>query len=223
MFHDQNIQNTIARLYCTARTHLDALEKRVVGSCKLAQNKGMALFPRRIGGKYVMLSRRDRENLHLSTSNDVHLWDDLAELYRPQHPWELLQVGNCGSPIETPAGWLVLTHGVGPMRRYAIGALLLDLEQPDRVIGHLPSPLIEPDASEREGYVPNVLYTCGALVHGGELLMPYGFSDSGVAFAHVPMADLLRTLLRSASTRLERSAGAPSHRSELQPADNLDE
>ena len=94
-----------------------------------AQNKGMALFPRRIGGKYVMLSRRDRENLHLSTSTDVHRWDDLAELYRPQHPWELLQVGNCGSPIETPAGWLVLTHGVGPMRRYAIGAMLLDLEQ----------------------------------------------------------------------------------------------
>jgi predicted GH43/DUF377 family glycosyl hydrolase len=161
-----------------------------------AQNKGMALFPRRIGGKYVMLSRRDRENLHLSTSNDVHLWDDLAELYRPQHPWELLQVGNCGSPIETPAGWLVLTHGVGPMRRYAIGALLLDLENPARVIGHLSAPLIEPDESEREGYVPNVLYTCGALVHGGELVMPYGFSDSGVAFAHVPMADLLRTLLR---------------------------
>jgi predicted GH43/DUF377 family glycosyl hydrolase len=167
-----------------------------------AQNKGMALFPRRIGGKYVMLSRRDRENLHLSTSNDVHLWDDLTELYRPQAPWELLQVGNCGSPIETPAGWLVLTHGVGPMRRYAIGALLLDLEHPERVIGRLSAPLLEPDESEREGYVPNVLYTCGALAHGGELVVPYGFSDSGVAFAQVPMADLLRTLLRPASTQL---------------------
>ena len=166
-----------------------------------AQNKGMALFPRRIGGKYVMLSRRDRENLHLSTSNDVHLWDDLTELYRPQHAWELLQVGNCGSPIETPAGWLVLTHGVGAMRRYAIGALLLDLEHPARVIGHLSAPLIEPDESEREGYVPNVVYTCGALVHGDELVVPYGFSDSGVAFARVAMADLLRTLLRSAPTR----------------------
>jgi predicted GH43/DUF377 family glycosyl hydrolase len=166
-----------------------------------AQNKGMALFPRRIGGKYVMLSRRDRENLHLSTSNDVHLWDDLAELYQPRRPWELLQVGNCGSPIETPAGWLVLTHGVGPMRRYAIGALLLDLEDPERVIGHLPAPLIEPDESEREGYVPNVLYTCGALVHGGELVVPYGFSDSGIAFAQVPMAGLLQALLESASTQ----------------------
>jgi predicted GH43/DUF377 family glycosyl hydrolase len=166
-----------------------------------AQNKGMALFPRRIGGKYVMLSRRDRENLHLSASNDVHHWDDLTELYRPQYPWELLQVGNCGSPIETPAGWLVLTHGVGPMRRYAIGAMLLDLEDPARVIGHLSTPLIEPDDSEREGYVPNVVYTCGALVHGEELVVPYGFSDSGVAFAHVPMADLLRALLGPVSTQ----------------------
>jgi predicted GH43/DUF377 family glycosyl hydrolase len=161
-----------------------------------AQNKGMALFPRRIGGKYVMLSRRDRENLHLSTSDDVHRWDDLAELYRPQHPWELLQVGNCGSPIETPAGWLVLTHGVGPMRRYAIGAMLLDLEDPGRVIAHLSTPLIEPDESEREGYVPNVVYTCGALVHEEELVVPYGFSDSGIAIARVPMADLLDALLR---------------------------
>jgi predicted GH43/DUF377 family glycosyl hydrolase len=160
-----------------------------------AQNKGMALFPRRIGGKYVMLSRRDRENLHLSTSPDVHRWDDLTELYRPQHPWELLQVGNCGSPIETPAGWLVLTHGVGPMRRYAIGAMLLDLEDPGRVIAHLSAPLIEPDESEREGYVPNVVYTCGAVVHDGELVVPYGFSDSGIAIAHVSMADLLDALL----------------------------
>ena len=160
-----------------------------------AQNKGMALFPRRIGGKYVMLSRRDRENLHLSTSTDVHRWDDLTELYRPQHPWELLQVGNCGSPIETPAGWLVLTHGVGPMRRYAIGAMLLDLEDPGRVIAHLSAPLIEPDESEREGYVPNVVYTCGAVVHEGELVVPYGFSDSGIAIAQVSMADLLDALL----------------------------
>jgi predicted GH43/DUF377 family glycosyl hydrolase len=164
-----------------------------------AQNKGMALFPRRIGGKYVMLSRRDRENLHISTSNDVHRWDDLAELYRPQHPWELLQVGNCGSPIETPDGWLVLTHGVGPMRRYAIGALLLDLENPARVIAHLSTPLIEPDETEREGYVPNVVYTCGALLHGDELVVPYGFSDSGIAIAQVRMADLLEALREPAS------------------------
>jgi predicted GH43/DUF377 family glycosyl hydrolase len=165
-----------------------------------AQNKGMALFPRQIGGKYVMLSRRDRENLHLSTSDDVHHWDDVTELYRPQHPWELLQIGNCGSPIETRAGWLVLTHGVGPMRRYVIGAMLLDLDDPARVIGHLATPLIEPDESEREGYVPNVVYTCGAIVHADELVVPYGFSDSGVAIARVPLDDLLDALLASASS-----------------------
>jgi predicted GH43/DUF377 family glycosyl hydrolase len=143
-----------------------------------AQNKGMALFPRPIDGKYVMLSRKDRENLHLATATDVHHWNDVVELYRPQRPWELLQIGNCGSPIETEAGWLVLTHGVGPMRRYAIGALLLDLADPQRVIGHLPEPFIEPDEGERDGYVPNV----------------YGFSDAGIAVAHLPLADLLGAL-----------------------------
>jgi predicted GH43/DUF377 family glycosyl hydrolase len=159
-----------------------------------AQNKGMALFPRRIAGRYVMLSRKDRENLHLSTSSDVHQWDEVAELSRPEHPWELLQIGNCGSPIETEAGWLVLTHGVGPMRRYSIGAMLLDLNDPQKVIGHLRVPLLEPDESERDGYVPNVLYTCGALVHGGQLLVPYGFSDAGIAVARLPLSDLLRAL-----------------------------
>jgi predicted GH43/DUF377 family glycosyl hydrolase len=163
-----------------------------------AQNKGMALFPRPIDGKYVMLSRKDRENLHLATSTDVHHWNDVVELYRPQHAWELLQIGNCGSPIETEAGWLVLTHGVGPMRRYAIGALLLDLADPGRVIGHLPEPFIEPDDDEREGYVPNVVYTCGAIVHGERLVVPYGFSDAGVAVAHVALDDLLEALLASA-------------------------
>jgi predicted GH43/DUF377 family glycosyl hydrolase len=160
-----------------------------------AQNKGMALFPRTIGGKYFMLSRKDRENLHLSTSNDVHQWDDVAELYRPQQPWELMQIGNCGSPIETDAGWLVLTHGVGPMRRYAIGALLLDLDDPHRVLGHLPEPLIEPTEDERSGYVPNVVYTCGGIVHAGRVVIPYGFSDCGVAVATVAVADLLEALL----------------------------
>jgi predicted GH43/DUF377 family glycosyl hydrolase len=159
-----------------------------------AQNKGMALFPRPIDGKYVMLSRKDRENLHLSTSSDVHHWNDVTEVYRPQAPWELLQIGNCGSPIETAAGWLVLTHGVGPMRRYAIGALLLDLHDPRRVIGRLPRPLIEPGEDEREGYVPNVVYTCGAIVHGEQLIVPYGFSDSGVAVAKIALGDLLEAL-----------------------------
>lgn len=160
-----------------------------------AQNKGMALFPRAIDGKYFMLSRKDRENLHLSTSNDVHHWDEVTELYRPQHPWELLQIGNCGSPIETEAGWLVLTHGVGPMRRYAIGALLLDLRDPHRVLGHLPEPLIEPNEDERAGYVPNVVYTCGAIVHRGRLVVPYGFSDNGIAIGSVAVPDLLEALL----------------------------
>ena len=159
-----------------------------------AQNKGMAMFPRKIGGEYMMLSRKDRANLHLTHSNNVRFWNDVAELHRPSQPWELLQIGNCGAPIETEAGWLVLTHGVGPMRQYAIGALLLDLEDPLRVIGYLREPLLAPNASEREGYVPNVLYTCGALINGDELVMPYGFSDAGIGVAMVAMDDLLEEL-----------------------------
>jgi predicted GH43/DUF377 family glycosyl hydrolase len=162
---------------------------------RAAQNKGMALFPRPIDGRFVMLSRKDRENLHLASSHDVHYWNDVTELYRPRAPWELLQIGNCGSPIETEAGWLVLTHGVGPMRRYAIGAILLDLADPRQVIGHLSTPLIEPDEGEREGYVPNVVYTCGAIVHAGQLIVPYGFSDSGIAIARLPLSSLLEALL----------------------------
>jgi len=169
-----------------------------------AQNKGMALFPRPINGKYVMLSRKDRENLYLSSSSDVHQWNDLTELYQPQAPWELLQIGNCGSPIETEAGWLVLTHGVGPMRRYAIGALLLDLHDPRRVIGSLSKPLIEPDENEREGYVPNVVYTCGAIVHADQLIVPYGFSDAGVAIAQLALSDLLEALLSSQRPKIRR-------------------
>jgi predicted GH43/DUF377 family glycosyl hydrolase len=164
-----------------------------------AQNKGMALFPRKVGGKYVMLSRKDRENLHLATSEDVHFWNDVTELDRPFAPWQLLQIGNCGSPIETEAGWLVLTHGVGPMRQYGIGALLLDLEDPRRIIGRLPEPLLLPDATEREGYVPNVVYSCGALVHGQQLVLPYGFSDSGIGVALVSVPDLLGALTSSTS------------------------
>lgn len=172
-----------------------------------AQNKGMALFPRPIRGKYVMLSRRDRENLHISTSSDIHHWDDLNEIYRPRQPWELLQVGNCGSPIETPAGWLVLTHGVGPMRAYAIGAILLDLHDPTKVIGRLKTPLIEPDETEREGYVPNVVYTCGAIVHRGDLVVPYGFSDLGVAVARIGLSDFVDALLAPASVPESSAAG----------------
>jgi predicted GH43/DUF377 family glycosyl hydrolase len=173
-----------------------------------AQNKGMALFPRAIDGKYAMLSRKDAENLHLSVSDDMHHWDDATELYRPQNAWELQEIGNCGSPIETDAGWLVLTHGVGPMRRHAIGALLLDLEHPQRVIGYLKRPLLEPDEDEREGYSPNVLYTCGAIVHAGQLIIPYGFSDSGVAIAQLAQSELLAALLESQPPRTSSTRSA---------------
>ncbi len=162
-----------------------------------AQNKGMALFPRRIGGKYVMLSRKDRENLHLATSNDVRFWNDVTGLHKPSKPWELVQIGNCGSPLETEAGWLVLTHGVGPMRRYTLGALLLDLADPRRVIGHLPVPLLAPDETEREGYVPNVLYSCGGLINGDALVLPYGFSDHGINIALISVPELLAKLRSS--------------------------
>lgn len=159
-----------------------------------AQNKGMALFPRRIDGRYVMLSRKDRENLHLATSDDVRFWKDGTELCRPSKPWELLHIGNCGSPLETEAGWLVLTHGVGPMRQYAIGALLLDLNDPRRVLGHLSEPLLVPNATERDGYVPNVVYTCGGLINGDRLVLPYGFSDTGIGIAMISLPDLLAEL-----------------------------
>jgi predicted GH43/DUF377 family glycosyl hydrolase len=160
-----------------------------------AQNKGMALFPRKIGGKYVMLSRKDRENLHLAISDDVAVWNDVVELDRPHSPWELVQIGNCGSPLETSAGWLVLTHGVGALRRYAIGAILLDLEDPRKVLGRLRLPLLEPDETEREGYVPNVVYSCGGLVHDDQLILPYGVSDGAVGIATVPVAELTAALL----------------------------
>jgi predicted GH43/DUF377 family glycosyl hydrolase len=159
-----------------------------------AQNKGMALFPRRIDGRFAMLSRHDGESLYLLTSENVRFWNEAQELRIPCHPWEFIQIGNCGSPIQTEAGWLVLTHGVGPMRRYAIGAILLDLQDPQRVIGQLEEPLRSPAADEREGYVPNVVYTCGALVHAGQLILPYGFSDMGIAIAKVPIDDLLTKL-----------------------------
>jgi predicted GH43/DUF377 family glycosyl hydrolase len=159
-----------------------------------AQNKGMALFPRRIAGKFVMLSRRDRENLHLATSADVRHWEDVEELRRPSHSWELLQIGNCGSPLETEQGWLVITHGVGPMRRYTLGALLLDLDDPRRIIGELHEPLLAPEESEREGYVPNVVYSCGAMLNGTDLVLPYGLSDAAVGVAVVSLPELLAAL-----------------------------
>ena len=159
-----------------------------------AQNKGMALFPRKIHGHYAMLSRQDGENIHLMFSDNVHFWNECTALLKPVFPWELVQLGNCGSPIETDAGWLVLSHGVGPMRKYCIGAFLLDRDDPAKVIGRLREPLLKPDESEREGYVPNVVYTCGALLHGGELIIPYGLADHATGFATVSLDEVLAAM-----------------------------
>jgi predicted GH43/DUF377 family glycosyl hydrolase len=159
-----------------------------------AANKGMALFPRRIGGRFMALSRWDRENTSVASSADGHGWDEPTTIHRPRRPWELIQIGNCGSPIETAAGWLVLTHGVGPMRTYAIGAMLLDLDDPTRVLGELAEPLITPTESERDGYVPNVVYTCGALAHGDRLVLPYGCADSTIGIAVIDLPRLLNQL-----------------------------
>ncbi|HWR34253.1 MAG TPA: glycoside hydrolase family 130 protein, partial [Clostridia bacterium] len=159
-----------------------------------AENKGMAIFPRKIGGLYAMLSRQDNENIYLMFSDNVHFWNERKVLLKPTFPWELVQLGNCGSPIETDAGWLVLSHGVGPMRKYCIGAFLLDLDDPTKVIGRLREPLLKPSQSEREGYVPNVVYTCGALLHRGELIIPYGLADYATGFATVPLAEVLAAM-----------------------------
>jgi predicted GH43/DUF377 family glycosyl hydrolase len=160
------------------------------------QNKGMALFPRRVNGRYAMLSRQDDENVFIMFSDNPHYWDNPQMLLRPAEAWESGKVGNCGSPIETEAGWLVLTHGVGPMRKYCIGAALLDLNDPTKVIGRLREPLLSPEGEEREGYVPNVVYSCGSLLHGKELILPYAMSDKATSFAFVPLASLLETLGR---------------------------
>jgi predicted GH43/DUF377 family glycosyl hydrolase len=153
-------------------------------------NKGFALFPRRVNGKYWMLSRQDDENVLIMESSSLFKWEDPEVLLRPEYPWESFKIGNCGSPLETPRGWLVLTHGVGPVRRYSIGAVMLDLNNPRKVIARLPHPLIAPNESEREGYVPNVVYTCGALLHNNTVIIPYAMSDSTSSFATVPLDEL---------------------------------
>lgn len=160
-----------------------------------ARNKGMALFPRRIGGRYAMLGRQGGVNLTLMFADDVHHWDDHEVLLEPKAPWEFVQIGNCGSPLETEAGWLILTHGVGAMRNYCIGAVLLDGDNPWRVIGRLRQPLIEPLDHERGGYVPNVVYSCGSLIHSGWLVVPYAVSDYATTTAVVQLDALLRRLL----------------------------
>jgi predicted GH43/DUF377 family glycosyl hydrolase len=158
------------------------------------QNKGMAMFPRRIAGSFAMLSRQDDENLFIMFSDNSHYWSDPKLIMRPAEIWESVKIGNCGSPMETEAGWLVITHGVGPMRKYCIGATLLDLEDPTKVIGRLREPLLAPEGNGREGYVPNVVYSCGSLIHGGELILPYAMSDRAAAIVSVSLDELLAEL-----------------------------
>ncbi len=162
---------------------------------RYVQNKGLGLFPRKFDGWYVMISRLDGENMYLMRSTNIRFWNEAEVLQKPQFPWEFVQIGNCGSPLETEQGWIVLTHGVGPMRRYCIGAILLDLDDPSQVIGRLSEPLLMPNEEEREGYVPNVVYSCGALIRNDELILPYAMSDSATTFARVSLSQLLARLL----------------------------
>jgi predicted GH43/DUF377 family glycosyl hydrolase len=160
----------------------------------VVQNKGMALFPRKVNGRYVMLGRQDAENIYVMFSDHLHFWDSAQLLLKPKFAWEFVQMGNCGSPIETEAGWLVLSHGVGPMRKYCIGALLLDRDDPTKVIGRLREPLITPNENEREGYVPNVVYSCGSLLHGRQLIIPYAMSDYATTFATLALDGVLAAM-----------------------------
>jgi predicted GH43/DUF377 family glycosyl hydrolase len=162
---------------------------------KAVKNKGMALFPRKIDGNYVMLSRQDGENNHIMFSDNIHFWQESKIIQEPTSPWEFIQIGNCGSPLETDKGWLVLTHGVGPMRQYCIGAILLDLENPAKVIARLEEPLLKPLEEEREGYVPNVVYTCGSIFHNNDLVIPYGMSDTASGIATVNVKELIDCML----------------------------
>ena len=161
---------------------------------KAVQNKGMALFPRMINGKYVMLSRQDGENNRIMFSDHLHFWQESKIIQEPMSPWEFIQIGNCGSPLETSEGWLVLTHGVGPMRQYCISAILLDLENPEKIIGRLKEPLITPREGEREGYVPNVVYSCGSLIHNNTLVIPYAMSDIMAGIATVEVSELISSM-----------------------------
>ena len=164
-----------------------------------AKNKGLALFPRQVSGRYLAVSRADRESNALSFSSDLRHWERPELLQAPRQAWEIVQLGNCGPPIETDAGWLVLTHGVGPMRTYGIGALLLDLSDPSLILGQLRRPFLTPAPDERSGYVPNVVYSCGGLLHGRTLVLPYGCSDSAIRFAMVSLDHLLGELLEPAA------------------------
>lgn len=161
-----------------------------------AKRKGMALFPRKVGGKYAMLGRIDGINNYVMLSDSIHIWTEAMLIQEPEYPWEFVQLGNCGSPLETEEGWIVVIHGVGPMRQYSLGLVLLDLDDPTKVIGHLSEPVITANDKEREGYVPNVVYSCGSLIHNNEIVIPYGISDSATTFASVSLDEALEELKR---------------------------
>ena len=159
-----------------------------------ARNKGMALFPRKIDGRYAMIGRQDNENLYLIYSDDLYTWDGGRSILQPEYPWEFVQIGNCGSPIELDDCWLLLTHGVGPVRKYAIGAVLLDKKDPSKVLARSREPLVRPEPTEREGYVPNVVYTCGAMRHGDQIILPYAVSDTFSNFATIKISALMQAV-----------------------------
>jgi predicted GH43/DUF377 family glycosyl hydrolase len=161
-----------------------------------ARNKGMALFPRKINGRYAMIGRQDNENLYLIYSDDLYTWDGGHSILQPEYPWEFVQIGNCGSPVELDDCWLLLTHGVGPVRKYSIGAVLLDKRDPSKVIARAREPLVRPEPTEREGYVPNVVYTCGAMRHSDQIILPYAISDTFSNFATIKIAALMQAFAR---------------------------
>jgi predicted GH43/DUF377 family glycosyl hydrolase len=162
---------------------------------KAVQGKGFALFPRKINGKFCITSRQDGENMYIMFSDNIHVWEKSEIIRVPEEPWEFIQLGNCGSPVETNEGWLLFTHAVGPMRRYVISALMLDLNDPSKVTGRLKYPLIEPGEDERDGYVPNVVYSCGSIIHKNNLIIPYAMADSACGFAHVKLNELINEMI----------------------------
>jgi len=168
--------------------------KMITLNGEFSKNKGMALFPRKINGKYMMVSRVDGENLYLMTSDNLHFWHNAELLKQPESFWEMVQIGNCGSPIETDKGWILLTHGVGPMREYSIGVILLDIENPSKIIGNIREPLLTCTACEREGYVPNVVYSCGAIIHNDNLILPYAMSDTCSGIVTISMTELFNNI-----------------------------
>ena len=189
-FSGEEIREELLRTTDFATFELNALRGPA------AVNKGMALFPRKVGGRYAMLGRLDHENIWLLRSTDLYHWDSGTQILAPRWAWEFIQLGVCGCPIELDEGWLVLIHGVGPVRNYCIGACLLDKADPSRVLGRLPVPLLRPSEVERDGYVPNVIYSCGGLVHGRTLILPYAVADSFTTFATICVDGLLGAMIR---------------------------